>query len=136
MKLIHSYQFLEKEGPLYLSSDYETQGNNEAPSYEAVHTLQRAKKNLSDEDYRKVKNDLLKEKKDVGQVKKDLTALILKRRKDINPEEERTRVARVAISKFVATLRSFKQDIETLQILPESIADEISRLIQDIEAQS
>jgi hypothetical protein len=135
MKLIRSYQFLEKEGPAYISSDYDSQENSEVPSHETVYTLQRAKKNLSDEEYQKVKKDVLKEKKDIGQVKKDLTALILRRRKDINPDQERTRVARVAISKFISTLRSFKQDIETLQILPENIADEISRLIQSIEAQ-
>jgi hypothetical protein len=131
MKLIRSYQFLEKEEPSRLEYAGST---DEAPSFEAVHTLQRAKKSLSEGDYQKIKKDIFTEKKDIGEVKKDLTSLILKRRKDVNPEEERTRLGRLAIIKFVATLESFKKDVETLHILPHNIAEDIARLIEGIQA--
>ena len=134
MKLIRSYAFLEKEEPAYLEANYSQDQTEKAmPNFEAVSTLQRAKKALGDEEYQKVKKDLFDKGKDPREVKKDLTALILKRRKDLNPEEERTRQVKVSLNRFLATLRTFKRDIEVLEMLPASIAGEIDSLIKRIE---
>jgi hypothetical protein len=136
MKLIRSYMFLEKDEPRYL----EQQNNDEdsqrriTPTLEMVNTLQRAKRALNEDEYRKVKNDILEEGKDLREVKKDLTSLIINRRKDVDPEEERTRNNKAAVTRFLLTLRTFRREIETLHILPDFIADDINALIDKIEA--
>lgn len=134
MKLIRSYAFLEKEEPLYLQdSRTEDESDKATPSFDVVNTLQRARKTLGDDDYRKVKSDLLDRGKHLGEVKKDLTQMIMQRRKDVDPEKERTRSNRVAIMRFISDLKKFKREIETLFILPDIIANDIDKLINKVE---
>ncbi len=134
MNLIRSYMFLKNEEPLYLQNSGETSGAQEiTPALEAVNTLRYAKKNLSGDEYQKVKNDLVNEGKDPREVKRGLTGLLIKRRKDIDPEKERTSRDRVIIKRFIGALQAFKREIETLYLLPGSIADDIDALINKIE---
>lgn len=133
MKLIRSYQFLEQEEPKYLRNGSSAEEESALPSLEAVSTLQRAKKQLSEDDYKQVKQYLLKEHKDPCEVKKDLTALIMKGRKDVDHEEERTKRNKVAVDKFLETLRSFKRDIELSGILPAVFAQDMDVFIDRIE---
>ncbi|MCF7908271.1 MAG: hypothetical protein K9L86_05330 [Candidatus Omnitrophica bacterium] len=135
MKLIRSYAFLEKEEPLYLKdSRAEDEPNKVTPSFDVVNALQRARKTLSDDDYRKVKSDLLDKGKHLGEVKKDLTQMIRQRREDIDPEKERTRSGRVAIMRFISDLKRVRREIETLSVLPEDIANDINKLLAKVEA--
>jgi len=140
MKLIRSYMFLENEHLGYQGSYSDKENRPENPlkpqgafSFEAVDTLQKAKRALPESEYRKVKEDIFENNKDIGEVKKDLTALILKRRKDVDPEHLRTHNGKVAVRRFLALLRSFKRDVETLDILPGEIAQDIGRLVIRIE---
>ena len=134
MKLIRSYVFLKKEGDLYLQSESGADNKKEEPvSLDTISTLQKAKKNLDDNGYRKIKKELLDEGRDHQTVKKDLTALMSKQRKALDPEKERTRSANFAIHRFLAVLRSFKREIDTLQILPGAVAEEIDSLVKKIE---
>ena len=132
MKLIRSYQFLHQEKLEYFKNELSQEKESRMPSLEVVNTLQRAKKQLPQDDYDKIKKSLFEEKKDVGQVKKDLTALIMNRRKDLNPQEERTKKGKVAVNSFLEALHKFKRDIESLKILPSHIAQDIDSLIEKI----
>ena len=136
MKLIRSYTFLEsEEESLYIADESENKSSENRPSLtlDAADILRKAKKSLDEEGYRKVKKDIVDEGKESKEVKKGLTALIMKRRKDINPEEERTKHRKIAINRFLGTLRSFKSEIEVLKILPGSVAEEIDRLLKSIQ---
>jgi len=134
MKLIRSYVFLKKEGDLYLQNESDADHKKEEPlSLETINTLQKAKKNLNDQEYQKIKKDLVDDGKDPREVKKDLIGLMSKQRKALDPEKERVRSANFAIHRFLAVLRSFKREIDTLQILPGVIAEEIDRLVKKIE---
>lgn len=140
MKLIRSYMFLKNEQmPDSRDSSDAKAASDDSPamqgalSFEAVNTLQRAKRALPQEEYKKIKEDIFQKNKDVNEVKKDLTALILKRRKDVDTEQMRTQAARVAVNRFLAVLRSFRRDVETLDILPGEVGDDIGRLIEKIE---
>ena len=133
MKLIRSYEFLQKEEPLYLEESSQTeQSLNRDLSFEEACILQRAKKALLNDDYRKVKDDITKSSRNTSEVKKDLSSLIMKRRKDIDPEQDRVRQAKIIVKRFLGVLRAFKQDVDLLKILPGSISNEISKLIQNI----
>ena len=135
VKLIRSYMFLKKEGPHYLKVNAPGKDHNDlSPTFEAVSTLQRAKKSLDENDYRQVKKELLDEGRDVQAVKKDLTVLIRNRRKDIDPEEERKRRGKESVKRYLSSLKAFRCEIEMLHILPPNFALEISQLVDKIEA--
>lgn len=135
MKLIRSYAFLESEEESLRITD---ESENKSPAdkssltLEAADILRKAKKSLDEDGYQKVKKDITQEGKESKEVKKDLTALIMKRRKDINPEEERTKHRKTAINRFVGLLKAFKNEIEVLKILPSTVAEEIERLLKTI----
>lgn len=136
MKLIRSYTFLEsEEESLYITNESENKPPVDRPSLtlEAADTLRKAKKSLDEDGYKKVKKYIIQEGKESKEVKKDLTALIMKRRKDINPEEERTKHRKIAINRFLGLLRAFKNEIEVLKILPGTVAEEIGQLLRTIE---
>lgn len=134
-KLINSYSFLKKEEPTYLQKTNTDSGQaKEVPSFDAVNVLQRAKKNLNEQDYSSVKKDVLEDKKDIKEVKKELTSLI-RQRKDIDPEAQRKRQNNDIVKRFLTTLKSLNKDIATLKLLPGSIVEEISELVCKIEAE-
>jgi len=136
MKLMRSHMFLERETLRVEQADGESNPRKIAPTLEMVNALQRAKKSLSDEDYEKVKKELIDEGKEVKEVKKSLSALIMKQRKEIDPEEERTRKDKVVIMRFLAVLKDFKREIEVLNFLPGVIAEDIDALASKIEEYS
>ncbi|MFA7676763.1 MAG: hypothetical protein WCY34_01180 [Candidatus Omnitrophota bacterium] len=138
MKLINSYSFLEKEAPRYLleSDSASSKEHQVVPSYEAVEALQKAKKNLDESDYENIKKEIFEDGKDTSQVKKDLTALILKRRKEIDPEKERIKESRIAINRFLGVLRAFRRDIDMLKLLPGHVSKDIDSLIVKIEKEA
>ncbi len=136
MKLIRSYAFLEsEEESLHLTYGGEDKSSENRPALtlEATDILRKAKKSLDEDGYQKVKKDLIDESKGSKEVKKDLTALIMKRRKDINPEEERTKNRKITINRFLGLLRAFKSEIEVLKILPGTVAEEIEQLLKSIQ---
>jgi hypothetical protein len=137
MKLIRSYLFLKNEEPSFLQSDTEeTKVKQSPPTFEMVSTLQRAKRSLDEGEYQQVKKALCEDGKDFREVKKDLTALIIRKRKDLDPEAERTRHAKAAITRALSELRALKRDVEVSEILPASLAVDIAALIEKIEKYS
>lgn len=136
MKLIRSYTFLEsEEESLSLADESGNDSAADKPSLtlEATDILRKAKKSLDQNDYEKVKKDIIGGGKESKEVKKDLTSLIMKRRKDVNPEEVRTKHRQIAINRFLGLLKAFKNEIEVLKILPGSVAEDIEQLLKTIE---
>ena len=136
MKLIRSYTFLESEKEsLYLSDESEDSSLVDKPSLtlETTDILRKAKKSLDQGDYEKVKKEIIGGGKESKEIKKDLTALIMKRRKDVNPEEVRTKHRQIAINRFLGLLKAFKNEIEVLKILPGNVASDIEKLVKTIE---
>jgi len=133
MKLINSHMFLEKEALFLPRESGEDDPRKITPTFEMANALRRAKKNLSDDDYEKVKKELMDEGKEVKEVKKGLSALIMKQRKSVNPEEERTQKNKAAIERFLTMLKDFKREIEILKFLPGVIAEDIDALVSKIE---
>ena len=139
MKLIRSYAFLEsEEKSLQIIDESEDKPKTDKPSLtlEATDILRKAKKSLDAQGYQKVKKYIIQDGKESREVKKDLTALIMKQRKDVNPEEERTKHKKIAINRFLGLLRAFKNEIEVLKILPGSVAEEIEQLVKSIQRYS
>jgi len=135
MKLLRSYYFLEKEEPAYLKKDY-VQGvkASNLPSYEAIDLLRRAKtkKSIDENEYTELKNDILEEGRDVGEVKKALTSLI-RSREEVDPQEAFDKKRQAAIRRFLGNLKGLKKEVELGKILPLELLKDIQDLIQKIE---
>jgi len=137
MKLLRSYSFLEKEEPLYLKRDYVESAEAAAvPGYEAVDVLRQAKskKALSEGDYAEIKKKVFEKGKDAVEIKKDLTAM-MRQREELDPEEAREKKRIVIIRRFVSTLKSLKEEIQILKLLPAPVIKEAELLISKLEEQ-
>jgi hypothetical protein len=135
MKLLRSYYFLEKEEPGYLKKEYtETTEAAAMPSYDTINVLRMAKekKVLDDGDYADLKKDVFQKGKDAGEVKKDLTAMI-RQRNELAPEEAREQRRTTTIRRFLSTLRSLKEELESAKMLSAPLLKEANELIKQLE---
>ena len=134
MKLLKSYYFLEKEEPSYLQKNYEPDEVNRLPSYESVNVLRLAKnkRELDPGDYAHLKKYVFEMGGDAGDVKKDLTQL-MKQKEELEPAQARRKRRVAMIKRLLTALKTLRTDIETSKMLPASILNETSSLIQRIE---
>lgn len=137
-KLLRSYLFLETKEPQYLSKEYvEKAEPAQVPNYEAVNRLRVAgtHKDLTESDYKKIKEAVFEKGKDERDVAKDLTTLIQKRREesgdDMESREDQAR--RMVLRRFLSGLKSTERELDTLKIVPKKVLDETRELIAKIE---
>src|SRR6202142_199066 len=118
LKLVKTYFFVEQDEPVYLKKEFaESRETAVIPGYESLDVLRlaRAHKELTREDYTKLRKDIFEKGKEASLVRKDLTAII-KERKKVDPEQAREARLNTSVHRLVAALRSFTKDMETLQI--------------------
>jgi hypothetical protein len=136
VKLLKSYYFLEKEEPQFLAKEQSSEASEAAsvPSYEAIDVLRRAKSNkaLDKNDYNRLKENVLEKGKDVGEVKKDLTALI-RQRDELAPEEAYQQKRMTLVRRLTGTLKSIKDEAEINKILPAPIIQELAALLKKLD---
>ncbi len=135
MKLLRSYSFLETKEPAYLkerqAGDMRPLG---VPGYEAVDVLRRAngKKALSDEDYSKIREDILEKGKDAREAAKELKVVIHKR-KGLEPGEEDDRKRLAVLKRMVSILKSLETEIKASKLLSAELVNETEKLIKKLE---
>ena len=137
LKLLRSYYFLEKEEPQYLKSDYvESAQAAKIPGYESIDVLRLAKnkKMLDSQDYLNLKKEIFEQGKDYHEARRDLTAII-RQKEELGPEEAWQKKKMTTLRKFLSTLKSLKEEIETSKLLPLTFAKEAASLIKKIEAE-
>lgn len=132
LKLLKTYFFVEQDEPVYLKKEFTE--NREAavlPGYESLDVLRRARsqKELTREDYTKLRKDIFDKGKDASLVRKDLTAII-KERKKIDPDQAREGRHEQSVRRLVAALRSFKKDMETLKLGQPDLVEEAESLLK------
>lgn len=135
LKLCKAYLFLEENEPTYLAENFTAEREAvKVPSMEAIDVLRLAKtkKELTKDDYRKIKSDIFEKGKDASEVRKDLTALI-RERKEVDTDEERDRRSIASIRKLFYALNSFKKDMETLKLISPDILERAKKLMQELE---
>jgi len=137
MKLLRSYYFLEKEEPAYLKEEYvENSDAGTIPSYESIDVLRQAKnkKGLDEEDYGQLKEKVFRQGKDAREVKKDLVSM-MRQRQEVSPEEARDDKKRAVLKRLVSTLKSLKEEVELLKLLPAPVVDEIEVLLEKLQSE-
>ena len=134
MKLLKSYYFLEKEEPQYLKDEYaDTAKPVNLPGYESVNILRQAKnnKNLDEQDYRDLKKEVFEKGKDAQELKKDL-GVIIRQRQELDPEEAAQQKRSAVLKRLLGQLRSLKQEVSVLKLLPAALVRDLDALIKSI----
>jgi len=137
LKLVKTYFFVEQDEPVYLKKEFaEARDTAVIPGYEGLDVLRlaRSRKELTREDYTKLRKDIFEKGKEASLVRKDLTAII-KERKKVDPEQAREDRHEQSVRRLVAALRSFKKDMETLKLADPDIIDEAEELLKRLEEQ-
>jgi len=137
LKLLKSYCFLEKEEPLYLKKEFNSEAETAGvPNYESVNLLRLAKnkKELDKSDYLNIRRDLLENGKDASAVRKDLTSII-KQREELLPEEAWLAKKTTLIKRFLSSLKSIREEIKVTKLLPASVIKDADNLIDKLESQ-
>lgn len=137
MKLLRSYYFLEKEEPSCLKKDYrEDTDAVSIPSFESVDVLRLAKgkRILDEEDYVNLKRDVFEKGKDATELRKNLTTLI-KERQDLDPVEVHKKRKLATVKRFIAILKSLKNEVEISKLVSASIIKDADNLIKKLEDQ-
>lgn len=132
LKLVKTYFFVEQDEPVYLKKEFsENREASAVPSYESLDVLRRARthKELTREDYTKLRKDIFEKGKDASLVRRDLTTII-KERKKINPDEAREERHEQSVRRLVAALKSFKKDMEILKLAQPGIIEEAESLLK------
>jgi hypothetical protein len=135
LKLVKTYFFVEQDEPVYLKKEFaEVRDTANIPGMEGLDVLRlaRSRKELTREDYTKLRKDIFEKGKEASLVRKDLTAII-KERKKIDPEEAREARHEQSVRRLVAALRSFKKDMETLKLAEPDIVEEAEDLLKRLE---
>ena len=136
LKLVKTYFFVEQDEPVYLNKEFaDSRETAIVPSYESLDVLRRARssKEVTREDYTKLRKDVFEKGKEASLVRRDLTAII-KERKKIDPDEARDARHDQSVRRLVAALRSFKKDMETLKLAEPEIIEDAEELLRRLEA--
>ncbi len=138
LKLVKTYFFVEQDEPVYLKKEFaESRAPAVIPGYESLDVLRKARahKELTREDYTKLRKDIFEKGKDPSLVSKDLTTLI-KDRKKVDPKQEREDRHGQSVRRLMAALKSFQKDMETLKLADPDILAEAQELLERLEHSS
>lgn len=114
MKLLRSYSFLEREEPAFLKrSVTEDKSPGEIPSYEAVNALRLAKTSdrVPESEYRALRDDVLENAREEGEVKKKLRFILKAHAPKLTPEEKEEKKETV-LRRLLITLRGVKTELQ------------------------
>ena len=137
LKLVKTYFFVEQDEPVYLKKEFaESRKTAVIPGYESLDVLRLARghKELTRDDYTKLRKDIFEKGKEASLVRKDLTTII-KERKVVEPEQAREARHEQSVRRLVAALRVFKKDMETLKLAEPDIIEEAEELLKRLESQ-
>jgi hypothetical protein len=138
LRLVKTYFFVEQEEPAYLKEEFvESRQTIGVPSCETLDVLRKArgKKELTRDDYAKLRKNVFEKGKHEGLMTKDLTAL-MKERKEVDPDEEREKRNAASVGRFMTALRAFKKDMETLKLVPPAIVEDADELLKRLERET
>ena len=131
LKMLKSYSFLEHEEPNYLKQEsFEEKKPHQIPSFESVNALRLAKASdrIPQKDYETLREDVLDNAKEDGEVKKKIR-YILKSNAPKNTGEEKEDRKVVLVKKLVNNLENTRNELSQLE-LPNKVLKKIDELLE------
>lgn len=135
MKLIKSYDFISDNEAQYLQKDFfESREANLIPGCDEINFLRlaKSKKELENEDYKRLREEVFNKGKTLGEVRKDLST-IMKERKVVDSDEVRAHRTISSIRKVIESLSAFEKDMDTLKLIPENVIQEALHLKEKLQ---
>ncbi len=133
VKLLKSYFFLEKEEPDYLKEQaLESQQPREIPSFEAVNALRLAKQSsrIDEEDYEELREDVLQNAKEEGEVKKKIRYILKSAPGKIEEPEEKRRLFLKRLATYMQTTKNEMVACDAPAKIQKKV-DELLEVLQD-----
>jgi hypothetical protein len=136
-KIAKTYQFVLDWEPQLLEPEFLKNCTAETyPDFDAMQFLSKVRSNrhLTKDDYEDIKKKVLSGKESLGEVRKELTAMI-KERKEVDTVTAREVRHKKASKKFLESLHAFKTEAETLKILPAKVLQKAEELFQELSVE-
>ena len=137
LKLLRSYQFLEKEEPRLVTGDLpEEAGLRSLPNYEAVNILRLAKdhEKLTPQDYNHLRKAVMEAGKEPKEVRAQFKQFLAER-EDRDPKEAKREQRNHTIKRLVTYLSSVKREMEGQRLVPDYLLKQIEDLAKKLEDQ-
>ncbi len=137
VKLLRSYQFLEREEPRLAS--HRLHGDvspRTLPGYESVNVLRLAKANkkLTAREYEALRSSVMEEAKEPKEVRAQVRRL-LEAREERDPRELRRERRNGALRRLISALTQAHKQFGAERLVPDGILAQISDLAEKLEAQ-
>jgi hypothetical protein len=136
LKMMRSYQFLEREEPKVIEARSGEDNLRKIPSFEAVNILRLARKNkfLTAKDLDHIREEVLEDGKEPKEVRAHVRKL-LSDREEKDPAEVRKSRRNAAIKRLISVLANTKKELESAHLLPAHLLKQMSELEQKLEDQ-
>jgi hypothetical protein len=136
LKMMRSYQFLEREEPKVIELHSGEDNLKKIPSFEAVNILRLAKKNkfLTPKDLDQIREEVLEDGKEPKEVRAHVRKL-LSDREEKDPAEVRKARRNAVIKRLISALTNTKKEFESGNLLPAYLIKQMAELEQKLEDQ-
>ncbi len=137
VKMLRSYQYLEREEPKVIKEHFSNEDNpQKIPNYESVNLLRLARNNkqITSKDVEAIREDVFESAKDPKEVRARLKRL-LSDREVKDPAEIRRSRRNTAIRRLVSLLAHTRKDLEKENLLPAYLLNQIDELSQKLQDQ-
>ena len=137
VKMLRSYQYLEREEPKVIESHLSDEGEpRKIPNYESVNILRLAKNNkqITPKDVESIREDVFESAKEPKEIRAHLRRL-LSDREVKEPAELRKTRRNAAIRRVVSVLTPTRKELEADHLLPAYLLHQIDELGRKLEDQ-
>ena len=136
LKMVRSYQFLEREEPKVIESHSGEDNLRKIPSFEAVNILRLARKNklLTAKDLDHIREEVLEDGREPKEVRAHVRKL-LSDREEKDPAEVRKLRRNTAIKRLISVLANTKKELEGANLLPAYLLKQMAELEKKLEDQ-
>lgn len=136
LKMVRSYQFLEREEPKVIEARSGEDNVRKIPSFEAVNILRLARKNklLTAKDLDHIREEVLEDGREPKEVRAHVRKL-LSDREEKDPAEVRKARRNAAIKRLISALANTKKELESAKLLPAYLLNQMAELEKKLEDQ-
>ncbi len=130
VKLLKSYSFLEREEPAFLKEEsLEERKPTKIPSFESVNALRLAKSSdrISEHDYKEIREDILENAREDGEVKKKIRYILKSNPKPLSAEEKEEKKDAV-LRRMIISLKNMKGELSEFSF-PKKAVSQVDDLI-------
>ena len=137
VKLLKSYSFLEREEPAFLKEEsLEERKPSKIPSFESVNALRLAKSSdrISEHDYKEIREDILENAREDGEVKKKIRYILKSNPKPLSAEEKEEKKDAV-LRRTIISLRNMKSELLEFSFPKKAVkqVDDLIDLLSELQ---